>query len=1268
MRIQALLLCSLSPFLLFPLPRNPQLMHGSAAFEQTDRAISINASDKTILHWSEFSIEEGETARFVLPTADSSLLNRVMEAYPSRLLGKLEANGRILLINPNGVLVGADAQIDTGSFIASSLDVLDSAFLDASDLAFSGPSDAPIANTGKITSEGEIFLIGRRVENHGSLKAGREAGAVAASAILLKPKNLPGVSIRADGPSPDADNFFSYAFHQSESGNGPTETHVSGQIRAPRIAILGDEIQLQAHSLIDASMDFGGGTVLIGGGLQGKNPLIANALRTYIDPDALVLADALQSGGGGSIIAWGDREVSVLGALAARGGREGGNGGFVEVSTKDRMAFAWHVDIGAPRGKSGTLLLDPTNITISGAPTTGGVSLATNPATLPASTPVNILNTDLSTFLNTMGSVAITTTVLPDQGAAGDISVSANVAWDSANSLSLTAANNIDVSANIQNGGVVGTGAVTLSAGGAISLSGLLLDCSVGAQNAPTTVSCPGDLSLQGGTLHSAQIGFRTAPAPLTCTNAPIQVSCNNLTLLAGPSLGGAMIGHGIADTGGANDMSTVNCPITVSVAGDAFLSGGTNASMAKIGHGSYALGSAMMNDLDGDISVFAAGSLTLNGGLGASINGALIGHGSGTPAVMQLGNLVGNITVEVGEDLILQSLTGNNNRAAIGHYTHLNDPAAIINDVFGDVTITCGGDCILNGDGATNHIFIGHHATLGFTGDYISNLHLTVHGDLSMTNQGDSQGAIGWSRFQVAIVSEPNIIGEVAVAVSGNLTMTGNTGSLASPNIRNVIIGYQTNDTASMPIPNPPTSVAVGGNILLDNRGAAGNGRYHLGIGGYGDVFVSAGGDITVLGSQSLSTMRTYIGSIRLNNNVASAPLTRIFAAGNILSTNRTGEALLGFSDWLNSTVANYGFSSDIRSGGDIQVSTDIITNFNGSLFLQADSPFSAGELWGYAGANLVSVAGTPLLAPVSNTSVLTGPVSANSAPLGVNALGGLRFNPSPFAGNVDLQTFNGSITLHSASFRQNGAVQNLTVGTGATDAGISTTNGNIEIWGSVPGDAYNNIFFNHPNTMMNTTGSILAVANTNMTVEAGIQIQSTANFVTLVVDNFFPAPPLIGPGQFIANTGAILNSGPNSPLRVFTARQQINLIDPSVLFNNTLFSPGLLFLNTNQEIWCAYFDTPIQGIPFTIFYKDCLQTVLEQAMDVVDELLVSLHPYNEFPGWEAQFWMNYMSGAEPKHSLSSLSASSNEPYLIRRRLLNSINHPKSYTQLLPE
>jgi filamentous hemagglutinin family protein len=77
------------------------------------------ASQNAIINWQDFSIGKGELVRIHQIGSDAALLNRVTGFNPSQLLGELQAEGRVYLINPHGVVVGRDARIDVGSFIAT---------------------------------------------------------------------------------------------------------------------------------------------------------------------------------------------------------------------------------------------------------------------------------------------------------------------------------------------------------------------------------------------------------------------------------------------------------------------------------------------------------------------------------------------------------------------------------------------------------------------------------------------------------------------------------------------------------------------------------------------------------------------------------------------------------------------------------------------------------------------------------------------------------------------------------------------------------------------------------------------------------------------------------------------------------------------------------------------------------------------------------------------------------------------------------------------
>jgi large exoprotein involved in heme utilization and adhesion len=139
----------------------------------------------------------------------------------------------------------------------------------------------------------------------------------------------------------------------------------SGTITAPggRVEIFGDRIGLLENAKIDVSAVGGGGTVLIGGDVQGQGQ-VPNATSTFIGKNVTINADAINNGNGGQVIIWSDGSTRFYGNVSARGGVNSGNGGFVEVSGQQFLDYNGLVNTSATNGTIGTLLLDPTNIEI----------------------------------------------------------------------------------------------------------------------------------------------------------------------------------------------------------------------------------------------------------------------------------------------------------------------------------------------------------------------------------------------------------------------------------------------------------------------------------------------------------------------------------------------------------------------------------------------------------------------------------------------------------------------------------------------------------------------------------------------------------------------------------------------------------------------------------------------------------------------------------------------------------------------------------------
>ncbi|MFZ2391354.1 MAG: filamentous hemagglutinin N-terminal domain-containing protein, partial [Rhodoferax sp.] len=83
------------------------VVNGQASFQQLGNVRTITNTPGTVIEWPGFSIAAGEVTRFVQQNSASAVLNRITGQEPSLILGALQSNGRVFLINPNGVLFGA---------------------------------------------------------------------------------------------------------------------------------------------------------------------------------------------------------------------------------------------------------------------------------------------------------------------------------------------------------------------------------------------------------------------------------------------------------------------------------------------------------------------------------------------------------------------------------------------------------------------------------------------------------------------------------------------------------------------------------------------------------------------------------------------------------------------------------------------------------------------------------------------------------------------------------------------------------------------------------------------------------------------------------------------------------------------------------------------------------------------------------------------------------------------------------------------------------
>lgn len=205
------------------------------------------------------------------------------------------------------------------------------------------------------------------------------------------------------------------------------------------INIFGNKVGVISANL-NASGTHGGGTVRMGGDFQGLGD-VPNASGTFISADSLIQADALLHGNGGRVIAWADQLTGFSGQVSARGGAYSGNGGFVEISGQQDLAFQGQVDVGATQGVSGTILFDPTNITI-----------------VPTGANDNQLNANVPNANDLAGAI------LSGDGGAVDFTLSAGVLAAQTGNIILEATNHITIAPGLSLNFASPGGAITFKA------------------------------------------------------------------------------------------------------------------------------------------------------------------------------------------------------------------------------------------------------------------------------------------------------------------------------------------------------------------------------------------------------------------------------------------------------------------------------------------------------------------------------------------------------------------------------------------------------------------------------------------------------------------------------------------------------------------------------------------------------------------------------------------------------------------------------------
>ena len=892
-------------------PEGFELISGQASPPQINAQgqIHIQSTQDSVVHWNSFCLNSQEVLIFDQPQEASSILNRVVGSDPSEILGKLQSNGMVYLINQNGILIGPNGVIETAGFFASTLDVLTQDFFTKNTLEFFSENPGSLLNLGTISCPvGQVTLLAQNFENQGeingslqvvtctkaTLQIDNQRVFIQTSHELDTPENLKTLhtslqknpyvhaikhSGRITANTLGTQEGRVYLFAQEGT------TDITGHVEATDIQLLGKEVLLKEQAIIDASSDNQGGKVLIGGSYKGQDPNIPLAEHVLIGQEVRIHADARQTGNGGEIVIWSEENTEFLGVLSAKGGALSGNGGFVEVSGRKDLSFEGLVDLTAANGKTGNLLIDPDTINIiplGGDSATGQTFNTTGTA--------NISGFDIGLAINNAN-----LTLQANQGMIIRDNITATTAG---NGLTLQTGGSIIIPANAitisLNGGdfsATFNDNEAAKAGGFASFTG----------DGVRIITEGGNITIQQGNLQEIYNGG------IILTNCICNASGGgDISLIINPSndvdpagiilsgtrlltASGEILLRGIGDQGVVVENSNINAGITdgaVNIMGQGNQGTGVLISNSPVLGFEISLKGEGKNNgiqIDQASSVRADGSISLNSSLGNIIlEDLLVRSGSGI------------LNVNVQRDLVLQA----NTRAAairvrsglanflIGRNLVLNAGAASganavigsgnVAPTVGSFQFTVGGNVFLTAKNSANSALIGYGGgtrVSDVTGDILFN---HVGGDVVLQGANSGSGASGFTQIgHLSGGGSSNVLnGNISLLVDGSISVIGGSSSASSY--------AQIGHGGSTPFTTTGQLTAIAGKdiIMQSNIGSAN--------------IINAGGNVTLV-TDNLFPTDPSIGSgfFSINSTLSASGQLRIYTA--VRSQNQINNLING-------------------------------------------------------------------------------------------------------------------------------------------------------------------------------------------------------------------------------------------------------------------------------------------------------------------------------------------------------------------------------------
>ena len=340
------------------MPQGEVIRSGDATIQRSDdnKSMEVNQSTKRVaIDWSNFDIAKDERVNFKQPDASAVALNRVTGDAKSIIDGQLSSNGRVYVINPNGVLFGQNASVDVGSLVASTAKVSDATMIgfgkSSGGLTLSlddANTQAAVINEGQIKAEGGLVALhAASVENGGTITSdGGKIALAAAKNISLAADTAGKLNFTVDGALAKASTLNSGVL-KSDGGYVVMTAKQAGDVMS---TVVNNTGTIEAKTLREDEK----GEILLDGGDTG-----IVEIGGTLDASGM---EAGQSAGSIKVIGAATKveDGATLHAIGAvNGGMIETSGDYLEIGDKAG------IDASGKTGKAGEWLLDPLEVIIS---------------------------------------------------------------------------------------------------------------------------------------------------------------------------------------------------------------------------------------------------------------------------------------------------------------------------------------------------------------------------------------------------------------------------------------------------------------------------------------------------------------------------------------------------------------------------------------------------------------------------------------------------------------------------------------------------------------------------------------------------------------------------------------------------------------------------------------------------------------------------------------------------------------------------------------